>query len=304
MQKGGLLRLLAVVTLLILAPDVDAAPLISEEPDLRQVPSSLNGGDQKPPDPWTSGPDFQEMTATVSPVHLLWMGPVKTYSDSYEKREPRKTSDRPAKATNSPSYLVKTLAVTNSLGKKLKTARETINSDGFKKTIQVDRHSTIDPVTGKMEGYATMEESSLHKQLTPVTTNSNKQDKAMRPARRAKMNLATSSPDRREKIAKLLSTLEEIHRSMNSTWYSHIAIIPKGNSNNGSLGKKRKMAVTDRNLKSTTVSSVVSSATSSKASTVDAEPKHLNGKVFKKSLPSTTKKTNKRVCFWKYCSQN
>ncbi|KAK1802561.1 hypothetical protein P4O66_004216 [Electrophorus voltai] len=91
---------------------------------------------------------------------------------------------------------------------------------------------------------------------------------------------------------------------MNSTWYSHIAIIPKGNSNNGSLGKKRKMAVTDRNLKSTTVSSVVSSATSSKASTVDAEPKHLNGKVFKKSLPSTTKKTNKRVCFWKYCSQN
>lgn len=47
-------------------------------------------------------------------------------------------------------------------------------------------------------------------------------------------------------------------------------------------------------MKSTTVSSVVSKGASPRASTDQVEPKLLNGKAFKKSLPSTPKKTNKR----------
>ncbi|XP_076838515.1 urotensin II-related peptide [Brachyhypopomus gauderio] len=285
MQKRALLRLVAAVTLLMSPPaPVHTAPLISEVPHLPQVPLSLNGGDQTPPDPWTSGPDIQELTATVSVDQLPWTGPVMTHSNGHGKTHPQK----PAKSTNSPSYLVKTLALTNNVGRKLKTVPETINVDGLKK-----RRPTINPVTGKMEGYATMKGNKQHKQLktTPVTAAANKQDKIMQPARRAKMNPDTSSQDRRE-IMKLLSTLEEIQRSMNS----HIIIIPRGNSNGGSSGKKRKMAVTERNIRPTTVSSVVSTAGS--------EPRLLDGKGLKKSLPSTTKKTNKRVCFWKYCSQN
>lgn len=47
-------------------------------------------------------------------------------------------------------------------------------------------------------------------------------------------------------------------------------------------------------MKSTTVSSVVSKGASPKASTDQVDSKLMNGKTFKKSLPSTPKKTNKR----------
>lgn len=47
-------------------------------------------------------------------------------------------------------------------------------------------------------------------------------------------------------------------------------------------------------MKSTTVSSVVSKGASPRTSTDQVDPKLLNGKAFKKSLPSTPKRTNKR----------
>ncbi|XP_017312333.2 urotensin II-related peptide [Ictalurus punctatus] len=101
----------------------------------------------------------------------------------------------------------------------------------------------------------------------------------------------------------MLSALEELHRSLNNTLNSRLTIIKRGNSNSRNSGKKNKM-LTEGNVKSTTVSSVVSKGASPRASTDQVDPKLLNGKAFKKSLPSTPKKTNKRVCFWKYCSQN
>ncbi|XP_056319558.1 urotensin II-related peptide [Danio aesculapii] len=108
-----------------------------------------------------------------------------------------------------------------------------------------------------------------------------------------------SDPDPPEELLKMLSALEELHKLMNS---HRITIITRGNGNGRSTGKKNKMVVTDGNLKSTPATTIDSGGISPKASTDQMDPK-LNGKSFKKSLPST-KKTNKRVCFWKYCSQN
>lgn len=53
-----------------------------------------------------------------------------------------------------------------------------------------------------------------------------------------------------------------------------------------------QQVVTDGNLKSTTATTIDSGGISPKASTDQLDPK-LNGKAFKKSLPSA-KKTNKR----------
>uniref|UniRef100_A0A673J2E8 Uncharacterized LOC107709382 n=1 Tax=Sinocyclocheilus rhinocerous TaxID=307959 RepID=A0A673J2E8_9TELE len=105
-----------------------------------------------------------------------------------------------------------------------------------------------------------------------------------------------------EELVKMLSALEELHKLMNNTLSHRITIITRGNGNGRSNGKKNKMVVTDGNLKSTAATTINSGGISPKASTDQMDPK-LNGKAFKKSLPSA-KKTNKRVCFWKYCSQN
>uniref|UniRef100_A0A673NGW8 Uncharacterized LOC107718017 n=1 Tax=Sinocyclocheilus rhinocerous TaxID=307959 RepID=A0A673NGW8_9TELE len=105
-----------------------------------------------------------------------------------------------------------------------------------------------------------------------------------------------------EELVKMLSALEELHKFMNSTLSHRITFITRGNSNGRSTGKKNKMRVTDGNLKSTTATSIDGGGISPKPSTDQMDPK-LNGKAFKQSLPSA-KKTNKRVCFWKYCSQN
>ncbi|XP_066511853.1 urotensin II-related peptide [Hoplias malabaricus] len=118
------------------------------------------------------------------------------------------------------------------------------------------------------------------------------------------MSLSTNSPDRRKQIMKILSVLEELHRSMNSTLSSRLTIIPRSNGSGRNLGKKGKMVVTEGSLKSTTMSYVARTSTSPRPSTDQADFKIANGKAFKKSFPTTTKKTNKRVCFWKYCSQN
>ncbi|XP_052400915.1 uncharacterized protein LOC127948494 [Carassius gibelio] len=102
----------------------------------------------------------------------------------------------------------------------------------------------------------------------------------------------------REELGKMLGALEELQQLMNSTLSHRITFITRGNSNGRSTGKKNKMTVTDGNLKSTTATTLDSAGISPKASTDQMDPKAL-----KKSLPSA-KKTNKRVCFWKYCSQN
>ncbi|XP_059409132.1 uncharacterized protein LOC132142971 [Carassius carassius] len=102
----------------------------------------------------------------------------------------------------------------------------------------------------------------------------------------------------REELGKMLGALEELHQLINSTLSHRITFITRGNSNGRSTGKKNKMTVTDGNLKSTTATTLDSGGISPKASTDQMDPKAL-----KKSLPSA-KKTNKRVCFWKYCSQN
>ncbi|KAL7852786.1 hypothetical protein SRHO_G00185710 [Serrasalmus rhombeus] len=304
MQKGEMLKLMTAVTLLISAPAMDAAPWVSETPDLQQVP--LNRGDQKSPDPWTSGPDIKEMTATGSFAKLLKTGPVTMFSSGHRKTVG--PSHRLDKTTSSPSYMDKTMVATNNLGRQLKIASLTIDSDEQEKIVPAINSfdgglKMDDPETKE---HTTTEGNSFYRRLklTPVTTDSNKQSKTLQATKRAKMSMSSSSPDRREKIMKMLSALEELHRSMNSTLSSRITIIPRGNSNGRSSGKKSKMVVTEGNLKSTTVPSVGSSGTSPRTSTDQADPKLLNGKTFKKSLPSTPKKTNKRVCFWKYCSQN
>ncbi|XP_077051700.1 urotensin II-related peptide [Siphateles boraxobius] len=107
-----------------------------------------------------------------------------------------------------------------------------------------------------------------------------------------------SDPDAREELVKMLSALEELHKLVNSTLSHRITIRTRGNSNGRGTGKKNKMVVTDGNLKSTTATTIDSGGISPKASTDQMDPK-----LKKKSLPSA-KKTNKRVCFWKYCSQN
>ncbi|MCI4393588.1 hypothetical protein PGIGA_G00159180 [Pangasianodon gigas] len=288
MQKGCMLKLMSVVAMLILAPAVDAAPITSEVPDLQQA--SLRG-DKKPIDPWTNGPDIHDMTM---------------YFDGQEMTVPVRPSGSLDKATSSPHYLDKILAATNSQGQTLKIASVPVDSDGLENIVaatngldsQLNLGSVMDD--HEIEEHAPMEESSVHKplKLTPVSVNSNKQSKTLLEGKGAKRNSASSTPDRREKILHMLSALEELHRSLNSTLNSRLTIITRGNSNSRSSGKKSKM-ITEGNMKSTTVSSVVSKGASPRAST-----DLLNGKAFKKSLSSTPKKTNKRVCFWKYCSQN
>ncbi|KAG9262157.1 hypothetical protein AMEX_G23888 [Astyanax mexicanus] len=302
MQKGEMLKFLTALTLLISAPAMDAAPLISELPDLHQV--SLNGGDPKLTDPWTSSPDIQAMTATSSLAKLLKTEPALTNSNRNEKTAG--ASHRSDKTTSS-SYVV-----TNNLDRQLKIASETILSDELKNTVPARIHFNkrlhTDPVINdpKTKELTTTELHDVYRclKLTAESTESNKPSKTSSENKRTRTSSSTSEPDRREQIMKMLSVLEELQRAVDSTLSSRITIIPRGINNGRNSGKKSKTVQTDGNLKSTTVSSVGSSGTSPRTSTDQADPKLLNGKAFKKSLPSTPKKTNKRVCFWKYCSQN
>ncbi|XP_038130735.1 urotensin II-related peptide isoform X1 [Cyprinodon tularosa] len=109
-------------------------------------------------------------------------------------------------------------------------------------------------------------------------------------------------PDSRAKIARMISALAELHRTFNSTLSSHITFLPRGNSRN----PKRKPKVppaADKGAKTTPAPPPVSETTTAGASP-DSDTPGLSGRNLRKPLPPQSKKTNKRVCFWKYCSQN
>ncbi|KAK7877373.1 hypothetical protein WMY93_031910 [Mugilogobius chulae] len=110
----------------------------------------------------------------------------------------------------------------------------------------------------------------------------------------------SAGPSRREQILEMISALEEVHRSINSTLSSRLTFITRASGRHH--GKKnRLLAVSDKAaavLKVTTAPPAVSNSTVTRPDTV------VPGRNFKKSLPPQHKKPNKRVCFWKYCSQN
>uniref|UniRef100_A0AAZ3R611 Urotensin II-related peptide n=1 Tax=Oncorhynchus tshawytscha TaxID=74940 RepID=A0AAZ3R611_ONCTS len=123
--------------------------------------------------------------------------------------------------------------------------------------------------------------------------------------RRLKMDPVTSSPDRRAQILKMLSVLEELSRAINSTLSTRMTMMPRGSANGRNSGKKKKAVAEADRVKTTTVPpvDVGGSVTASRPSTDGIDS--LSGRNIKKSLPQQPKKpSNKRVCFWKYCSQN
>ncbi|XP_053333708.1 urotensin II-related peptide [Clarias gariepinus] len=268
---------------------MDAAPITSEVSDLQQTSVK---GDQKT-DPWKSGPDIHDTTR---------------YFDGQEMTTPVRPSGSLDKAISSPHYLDKLLAAADTQSQTLMVPSRPVDSDGLENIISAVKRLDVQLKQDSMmddpdrEEHAPMEESSVHKPVKQilVAVNSNKQRKTLLETKGAKVN---STPDRREKILHMLSALEKLHRSLNRTLNSRVTIITRGNSNSRSPGKKNKM-ITDGNMKSTTASNVISKGASPRSSTDQMDPKLLSGKAFKKSLPSTPKKTNKRVCFWKYCSQN
>ncbi|XP_051982315.1 uncharacterized protein LOC127643572 [Xyrauchen texanus] len=294
MHKGDMLKVLTTVALLTLTSVLDAAPLMPGEPDVFEEPT-----DGEPPDPWKTRADMEEITALATRilVKLLSTRPKTTFPDGDEK-----TLDEIIRATSSPDVRDKPLST--GINNRLKTVA--IHSDG---------QEEIQPAANVLDG-------SLRIDLTPSSPDSKQQTltesskmfrlskgidsdehDASTAAKQSKLDAITGGAASREELVKMLSALEELHKLMNSTLRNRITIIPRGNGNGRSPGKKNKMVATDGNPKSTTATIVDGGGTSPKTSTDQIDPK-LNGKVLKKSHPSTPKKPNKRVCFWKYCSQN
>ncbi|XP_061664396.1 urotensin II-related peptide [Syngnathoides biaculeatus] len=107
----------------------------------------------------------------------------------------------------------------------------------------------------------------------------------------------TAASEKRVQMLKMISVLEGMQRTFNSTLNARIAFLPRASARNS--GRKNKMAAAT----STTGPPPPANSTASGASAGVLVPSHT-GRNPRKSLPPQSKKTNKRVCFWKYCSQN
>ncbi|XP_051561682.1 urotensin II-related peptide [Myxocyprinus asiaticus] len=297
MYKGDMLKVLTTVVLLSLAPIVDAAPLVSGEPDVFEEPTDG--------DPWRTGADIEEITAQASRIFekLLRTRPKTTFPDGDGKTASLRDLDEITRATSRPDVRDKPLGT--GINNPLKTV--TIHSDGQEEiqpsTESIDGSLRMDLMTSSPDSQLqTLTERNKLFRLSKVI-DSEEQGDTSTAAKQSKLDPDTGGAATQEELVKMLSVLEKLHKLMNSTLSSRITIIPRGNGNGRSPGKKNKMVLTDGTLKSTTATTVDGGGTSPKASTGQMDPK-LNGKVFKNSLQSTPKKSNKRVCFWKYCSQN
>ncbi|KAK7166801.1 hypothetical protein R3I93_006540 [Phoxinus phoxinus] len=268
MYKVDMLKVLTTVALLTVASVSDAAPMTPGEPDAVEEPT---GGD-----PRRTGVD------EINPARakLLRTRPMTTFPDGDGKTVAMRALDEIITATSSPNVRDKTLD--NNLLKTL-----TLLSDGHEEIQPSDGSLRTERTTSPPDSQRITEKKRL------------RLSEAIASHKQSQSDPVTSAG---EELAKMLSALEELHKLVNSTLSHRISIMTRGNSNGRGTGKKNKMVVTDGNLKSTTATTIDSGGISPKASTDQTDPK-LNGKAFKKSLPSA-KKTNKRVCFWKYCSQN
>ncbi|XP_064168000.1 urotensin II-related peptide [Anguilla rostrata] len=119
--------------------------------------------------------------------------------------------------------------------------------------------------------------------------------------RPGKILSSVNSPEKRDKFRKILMALEELQRSMNSTAGSRITMVLRGNKPNvRGAGKKNKVVVSEETQRAATLPPVDGGGTVSAPSDRPPEPQNRGGR----KSPHSPKKPNKRVCFWKYCSQN
>ncbi|XP_073698799.1 urotensin II-related peptide [Garra rufa] len=272
MFKVDMLKLLTTVALLTVASVLDAAPLMPGEPDAFGEPAD---GDR-----WRIGTDAAEENAAQATrifEKLLKTRPMTTFPDGDGKTVVMKALDEIITVTSRPNVRDKTLDT--GVNNPLKTL--TILSDGHEEIR--DGSLRIDRTTSSPNSQRQTEKNRLFRLSKLIDSNKHGDT----PTSAEQSDPVTGDPDVREELVKMLSALEELHKLMNSTLSHRITFITR---------------VTDGNLKSTTATTIDSGGISPKASTEQMDSK-LNGKSFKKSLPST-KKTNKRVCFWKYCSQN
>ncbi|XP_030217830.1 urotensin II-related peptide [Gadus morhua] len=110
-----------------------------------------------------------------------------------------------------------------------------------------------------------------------------------------------SSPDKSIQILRMISRLDELYRTINGTLSRRIAFMPRANGRT-SAKKNKVVPAPEAVLKLTTAPPMETVGTAPRASTDNVIPS-MTGRSSKKSNPPP-KKSNKRVCFWKYCSQN
>ncbi|XP_061635713.1 urotensin II-related peptide [Phyllopteryx taeniolatus] len=141
----------------------------------------------------------------------------------------------------------------------------------------------------------------LHLSAVPPRSSASAQSDSLerrRPeGRAAGRGDGSAASEKRVQMLKVISVLEGMHRTFNSTLSARIAFVPRASARNS--GRKNKTAA----VTSTTGPPAAADSTASGASAGVLAP-GLTGRNFRKSLPPQSKKTNKRVCFWKYCSQN